>query len=97
MKVSEGEILDEIMTRSRGEIRHTHSPKASSSTPNIHGDIRLADSPHMRRMHSPRLNELRGERSLGGSPSKEMMQLKRTPSPKPLNLAKDTYHDSPSS
>ncbi|KAL6007548.1 putative boron transporter 2 [Asimina triloba] len=26
----EGEILDEIITRSRGEIRHTHSPKGKS-------------------------------------------------------------------
>ncbi|RXH96220.1 hypothetical protein DVH24_008724 [Malus domestica] len=54
-----GEMLDEIITRSRGEIRHTHSPKASSLTPTP-----PEGSPRMSQVvFSPRLNGLRGERS----------------------------------
>ncbi|KAM0982444.1 hypothetical protein PS2_015106 [Malus domestica] len=54
-----GEMLDEIITRSRGEIRHTHSSKTSSLNPTP-----LEGSPRMSQIvHCPRLNELRGERS----------------------------------
>lgn len=95
MNVSGGEILDEIITRSRGEIRHTQSPKTTSSTPNSHGDIRPAYSPQIsRRMHSPRVNELRGE-SNQGSPGKEIT-LKQTPSPKPSNLGQNNHASSSS-
>lgn len=45
VNISGGEILDEIITRSRGEIRRTQSPKTSSSTPISTGDIRPANSP----------------------------------------------------
>ncbi|XP_061347807.1 probable boron transporter 2 isoform X3 [Gastrolobium bilobum] len=77
INISGGEILDEIITRSRGEIRRTQSPKTSSSTPTSFGDIRPANSPHIsRRVPSPRVTELRGECSLAatgkdinGSPS----------------------------
>ncbi|EPS66472.1 hypothetical protein M569_08305, partial [Genlisea aurea] len=51
-----GELLDEIITRSRGEIRRSRSPRPSSTT---------TPSPRqeMRAMYSPRLDEIRSERS----------------------------------
>lgn len=56
-----GEILDEIITRSRGEIRLTQSPKVTSSTPTSLEDIRPAHSPRIsQRVYSPHVNELRG-------------------------------------
>ncbi|XP_015945959.1 probable boron transporter 2 isoform X1 [Arachis duranensis] len=95
VNISGGEILDEIITRSRGEFRRTQSPKTSSSTPTSFGDIRPASSPQLtRRIPSPRVTELRGESSLG-SKGKEV-KLKQTPSPQPSNLGKHTS-GSPSS
>ena len=80
------EILDEIITRSRGEIRRTQSPKVTSSTPSIE-DIKPVYSPRVsERVYSPRLNELRGKRS-PQSPGKEL-QAKQTPSPGPSILGK---------
>ncbi|XP_058766353.1 boron transporter 1-like isoform X2 [Vicia villosa] len=78
--VSGGEILDEIITRSRGEIRRTQSSKASSSTATpIAGDIRPANSPQISRMiPSPRVTALRGESSSAGSNGKEL-KLKQIP------------------
>ncbi|RYQ85702.1 hypothetical protein Ahy_B10g105291 isoform D [Arachis hypogaea] len=94
VNISGGEILDEIITRSRGEFRRTQSPKTSSSTPTSFGDIRPASSPQLtRRIPSPRVTELRGESSLG---SKGEVKLKQTPSPQPSNLGKHTS-GSPSS
>ncbi|KAM1012123.1 hypothetical protein FF1_047256 [Malus domestica] len=57
----DAEILDEVMTRSRGEFRHVSSPKitSSTSTPAIAPEI--LGSPH--KTFSPRVSELRGERS----------------------------------
>ncbi|KAL2340907.1 hypothetical protein Fmac_008847 [Flemingia macrophylla] len=96
MNVSGGEILDEIITRSRGEIRRTQSPKTTSSTPTSTGDIRPANSPQLaRRIPSPRVTELRGESSLRPPTEKEIM-LKQTPSPRSPALGKHTQ-GSPSS
>jgi hypothetical protein len=64
--IDSGEILDEVITRSRGEIRRTQSPKASSLTPSSSSleAIKPAYSPRLTQgVYSPRLNELRGERS----------------------------------
>lgn len=57
----EGEILDGIITRSRGEIRRTSSPKITSSTATPAKD----PSPHisLEKAYSPRVSELKGERS----------------------------------
>ncbi|KAI4343749.1 hypothetical protein L6164_011059 [Bauhinia variegata] len=83
VSISGGEILDEIITRSRGEIRRNQSPKTSSSTPTSHGDIRPAYSPQtqiLRWIRSPRVNKMRGESSLSlGSPKE--VELKQTRSP----------------
>jgi len=81
----DGEILDEIITRSRGEIRLTQSPKVTSSTPTSLEDIRPAHSPRIsQRVYSPHVNELRGEHSprLKG----KGLEAKQTPSPGPSIL-----------
>lgn len=79
--IDSGEILDEVITRSRGEIRRTQSPKASSLTPTSSLEaIKPAYSPRLtQRVYSPRLNELRGERSprLTG----QGLETVQTPSP----------------
>ncbi|KAE9587402.1 putative bicarbonate transporter [Lupinus albus] len=95
VNVSGEEILDEIITRSRGEIRRTQSPKTTSSTPTSFGDIRPANSPQLsRRIPSPRISELRGESSQG--PTGKEIMLKQTPSPRKSVLGKDTNGSSSS-
>ncbi|KAK4768408.1 hypothetical protein SAY87_003549 [Trapa incisa] len=59
---ADGEILDEVITRSRGEFRHMSSPKITSSTTTPgHDTARSLQSP--KPVFSPRINELRGERT----------------------------------
>ncbi|MBA0592543.1 hypothetical protein Gorai_009523 [Gossypium raimondii] len=76
----EGEIFDEVITRSRGEFRHSSSPKITSSTstpanyPRSHLSPCLSSSPH--------LGELRGERSpraRGNEPHSPMTAIGRSP------------------
>ncbi|CAB4302438.1 unnamed protein product [Prunus armeniaca] len=57
----DAEILDEVMTRSRGEFRHVSSPRITSSTSTPGNAPKILESPHS--SFSPRVNELRGERS----------------------------------
>ncbi|XP_030454686.1 boron transporter 1-like [Syzygium oleosum] len=60
-----GEILDEVITRSRGEVRHVSSPKITSSTTTpAHDSKSTLQSP--RPSFSPRVSELRGEKSPHG-------------------------------
>ncbi|KAF5199518.1 Boron transporter like [Thalictrum thalictroides] len=64
-----GEIMDEIVTRSRGEIRRICSPKVTSSTSTPLKESKSFQSPrYVDKVFSPRVSELRGERSpqLGG-------------------------------
>ncbi|VVB06598.1 unnamed protein product [Arabis nemorensis] len=70
----DSEILDEFITRSRGEFRHTCSPKVNSSTSTPVYNRSLSQ------VFSPRVNELRGEMSprLAG-------KGKTSPKPSPLN------------
>ncbi|CAL5203322.1 unnamed protein product [Lathyrus oleraceus] len=81
VNVSGGEILDEIITRSRGEIRRTQSSKASSSTATpIGGDIRPANSPQISQMiPSPRVTALRGESSSSVGSNGKKLKLKQIP------------------
>lgn len=80
--IDSGEILDEMITRSRGEIRHTHSPKITSSTPNSTEDIKPALSPRMsQRAFSPKFT------------GKGVVE-KQTHSPGPSTFRKDTYGSS---
>ncbi|XP_075655558.1 putative boron transporter 2 isoform X4 [Castanea sativa] len=83
----DGEILDGIVTRSRGEIRRMCSLKLTSCTATPSKEFRSLQSPRLSDgVHSPRISELRGEQSprLGGrgpfSP--------RTGEPRPSNLGK---------
>lgn len=55
-----GEILDGIITRSRGEIKHICSPKVTSSCGTPAKELKL-QSPRV--SYSPRVSELRGERT----------------------------------
>ncbi|KAM0954556.1 putative bicarbonate transporter [Dioscorea sansibarensis] len=58
------EILDELVTRSRGEVRHINSPKVTSSTSTPASNIRSIQSPQLsEKAYSPRLNELQQEPS----------------------------------
>lgn len=60
--VADGEILDEMVTRSRGEVRHICSPKITSSSTTPIREVRGIHSPRLS-AYSPRLNELRAEMS----------------------------------
>ncbi|XP_073113695.1 probable boron transporter 2 [Elaeis guineensis] len=58
------EILDEMVTRSRGEIKHIYSPKVTSSNGTPATDLRGLHSPQFsEKAYSPRIAELRQERS----------------------------------
>ncbi|XP_015968859.1 boron transporter 1 [Arachis duranensis] len=61
-QVGEGEILDEVITRSRGEFRRTNSPKVTSSTPTPGNDLKGLQSPRLS------FNSRRGELSAEHSP-----------------------------
>lgn len=90
-----GEILDEIITRSRGEIRRTQSPKVTSSTPGSLNDIKPAYSPSLsQRAYSPRVSELRGKWS--PQSTGKGVEIKRTPSPGPSGLGQSMHGSSSS-
>ncbi|KAJ6970513.1 hypothetical protein D5086_028354 [Populus alba] len=83
--IDDGEILDEIITRSRGEIRRTQSPKVTSSTPGSVENMKSSYSPRLsQRAYSPRVSEPRVDRNprLTGKGA----ELKQTPSPGFSNL-----------
>lgn len=67
-RADDGEVLDEMITRSRGEVKHTYSPRITSSsecTP-IH-ETKSAISPRFaeaNQIYSPRVSELRQTYSL---------------------------------
>ncbi|KAL6559395.1 putative boron transporter 2 [Orobanche gracilis] len=89
-----GEVLDEIITRSRGEIRHTCSPKVTSSTQSPRDEVKSVYSPQISRMaYSPRLNEMK----LKVSPrlSSKGPEIKQTPSPR-LSVLGETSRGSSS-
>lgn len=90
--IDDGEILDEIITRSRGEIRRTQSPKVTSSTPGSVENMKSSYSPRLsQRANSPRVSEPRVDRSprFTGKGA----ELKQTPSPGLSNLG----HSNPGS
>ncbi|XVE73497.1 hypothetical protein DITRI_Ditri11bG0122700 [Diplodiscus trichospermus] len=80
----DAEILDEVITRSRGEFRHTSSPKITSSTATPANDPRSLQSPRL--SYSPRLSELKGERS--PKASGKGPHSPGAGEPKPSNLGK---------
>ncbi|KAL0318454.1 UNVERIFIED_CONTAM: putative boron transporter 2 [Sesamum angustifolium] len=90
-----GEVLDEIITRSRGEIRHARSPKVTSSTQSPREEMKSLYSPRLsHRGHSPRLHEIRME--ISPRLSDKGVEIKQTPSPRPSPLGQ-TSRGSPSS
>ncbi|GMI75394.1 REQUIRES HIGH BORON 2 [Hibiscus trionum] len=87
-QIDDLEILDEIVTRSRGEIRRTQSPKVSSTTPTSAGDIKASCSPRvLKNAYSPRNNQPRGMAEKG-------LELKQIPSPGPSTLGQSSRSSS---
>ncbi|CAL4898616.1 unnamed protein product [Urochloa decumbens] len=70
-RAQSAEILDDMVTRSRGEIKRLNSPKITSSGGTPVAELKNIRSPSIsEKAYSPRLNELRHERSpLGGRSS----------------------------
>ncbi|XP_038723782.1 probable boron transporter 2 isoform X2 [Tripterygium wilfordii] len=61
---NDGEILDGMVTRSRGEIRRMCSPRLTSSTAMPSKEFSSLQSPRFSdKVYSPRISELRGELS----------------------------------
>ncbi|XP_042498007.1 probable boron transporter 2 isoform X2 [Macadamia integrifolia] len=85
-----GEILDDIITRSRGEIRHTYSPKVTSSTRTSQDDIKPLYSPRVsQKAYSPQVGELRVEQNpqfRGKVP-----EARQTPSPRLSMLGQHSH------
>ncbi|KAK1278711.1 putative boron transporter 2 [Acorus gramineus] len=60
----DGEILDDMITRGRGEIRRVNSPKITSSTTTPARDPKDLHSPRFsEKAYSPRVSELKGDPS----------------------------------
>ncbi|XWS38893.1 hypothetical protein CRYUN_Cryun18bG0002200 [Craigia yunnanensis] len=83
----DGEILDGMITRSRGEIRRMCSPKVTSSTATPYKEFKSLQSPGLsEKVYSPRVGELRGEQSPGNVGRGPFSP--RTNEGKPSNLGK---------
>ncbi|KAJ8753619.1 hypothetical protein K2173_022860 [Erythroxylum novogranatense] len=81
--IDEGEVFDEIITRSRGEIRHTQSPKITSSTPS---------SLEIKPSSSPRAPQRAYSHKFTG----KGIEVRKTPSPGPSVLGQSTVGSSSS-
>ncbi|GMP87395.1 hypothetical protein CsSME_00039788 [Camellia sinensis var. sinensis] len=87
----DGEILDEMVTRSRGEIRRICSPKVTSSTATPTKDPKILQSPRLsEKAYSPRLSELRGEQS--PRPGGRGLLSPKTGDPKPSKLGMSPHN-----
>ncbi|GMH01274.1 hypothetical protein Nepgr_003113 [Nepenthes gracilis] len=95
--VDSGEILDEIVTRSRGEIRRIHSPKITSTSPALASQEKMisAYSPRLTpRTCSPHLSDPTEKRSPRRSPVG--IEIRETPSPRPSILGRNVHGSSSS-
>ncbi|GFZ12027.1 HCO3- transporter family [Actinidia rufa] len=92
--IDSGEILDEIITRSRGEIRHAQSPRITSSTPGSLEDMKPAYSPRISQRACRPINKLK----VGRSPTMDGkgLEIKQTPSPRPSVLGQNDHASSSS-
>jgi len=82
-RAESAELLDELVTRSRGEIRRVNSLKVTSSTATPTSDLPGLPSPRLtERIYSPHVNVLRREQSphLGGRGQFSPGSGKTTPS-----------------
>lgn len=89
-----GEILDEMITRSRGEVKRVNSPKITSSTTTPIRDTKLLQSPRIpEKAYSPQISKLRGQQSpLSGGRGPFSP---RTGEPKPSNLGTSPQTSTP--
>lgn len=89
-----GEILDEMITRSRGEVKRINSPKITSSTATPIRDTKLLQSPRIpEKAYSPQIGKLRGQQSpLSGGRGPFSP---RTGEPKPSNLGSSPRTSTP--
>ena len=63
-RAESGEILDDMVTRSRGEVKRVNSPKITSSGGTPVSELRNRNSPRLsEKAYSPRISELRQDRS----------------------------------
>ncbi|KAI3785777.1 hypothetical protein L1987_44902 [Smallanthus sonchifolius] len=93
-QVDSAEVLDGIMTRSRGEIRHSGSLKVKGLPQTPKEDMKTVYSPRFsQRVHIPCLNEVWVEKS-PKAPGKEL-EIKKTPSPSE-SILDQTYQGSSS-
>ncbi|PWA81176.1 Bicarbonate transporter, C-terminal [Artemisia annua] len=93
-QLDSAEVLDGIITRSRGEIRHTSSPKVTSLNQTPKEDMKPMYSPRLtQRVYSPHLNDSRVD-TWPKSPG-EGIGFKRTPSPRPSILGQTSNGSSP--
>ncbi|XP_043723985.1 probable boron transporter 2 isoform X1 [Telopea speciosissima] len=94
-RTDSGEILDDIITRSRGEIRHTYSPKVTSSTQTSQDDFKPLYSPRVsQKVYSPQFGELRVEQS--PKFSGKIPEARQTPSPRLSMLGEHSRGSAPS-
>ncbi|GAB2223732.1 hypothetical protein Droror1_Dr00004472 [Drosera rotundifolia] len=86
--IDSGEILDEIVTRSRGEVRRVQSPKITSTTsPAASESMVHVYSPRLRtRSSSPRFGE--PIEAKGPRKSPRGIEISETPSPRPSMLGR---------
>lgn len=87
--IDSGEMLDEIVTRSRGEVRRVQSPKITSTTsPAASESMVHVYSPRLRtRSSSPRFGEPISAKGLRKSP--RGIEIWETPSPRPSMLGRE--------
>ncbi|KAL9272823.1 putative boron transporter 2 [Drosera capensis] len=87
--IDSGEILDEIVTRSRGEVRRVQSPKITSTTsPAASESMVHVYSPRLRtRSSSPRFGE--PSEAKGSRKSPRGIEIWEIPSPRPSILGRE--------
>lgn len=81
-----GEILDGIITRSRGEIKHMCSPKVTSSSSTPAKALHLQSPRLSEKAYSPRISELRGDRTTPRGGGRGGPHSPRTSDAGPSNL-----------
>lgn len=75
--IDSAEVLDEVVTRSRGEIRHACSPKIRSRTQSPQQQMKSVYSP--RSTSSSHMQEIRME--ISRQSNGQGLETKQTPSP----------------
>ncbi|KAJ8573671.1 hypothetical protein K7X08_010182 [Anisodus acutangulus] len=88
-----GEIFDEIITRSRGEVKCVSSPKTTSSTTTPVRDTKLLQSPRFpEKPYSPQISKLRGQQSPHSGGRGTFSPRNREPKPSNLGTSPRTLN-----